>query len=177
MPGSALTTTASSQRLHLNRKHCGQISNNRVPTIPRISGSIDLTAGGSEIDATLIESVDRHRIPQNVHIAVALGQTLCQRFPLISATPASIHPQLAIRHVVLGIALDGNDINRLWFVRVNVNDKPKICWKIAADLAPILPCIVTTHHVPVLLHKEYSRPGLVHRNVMDAMPNLGRRIR
>ena len=59
------------QRLHLDRQHRRQVADDRRPTCRRRRPSIDLAAGGAEVDAARIERVDRHRVAQDVHVAVA----------------------------------------------------------------------------------------------------------
>src|SRR5205085_3818099 len=82
---------------------------------------------------------------------------------------AAVSAQLALVDVVLGVALDGDNVNRVGLVRVNVDDEAEVGRQIAADLGPLVAGIVRTHHVPMLLHEQNSRALRVHRNVMDAV--------
>src|SRR5690348_13504094 len=75
-------------------------------------------------------------------------------------------------HVVLGIALDGEDVNGFRFVRVDVDDESEIGRQVAADFLPIVAGIVGAHDVPVLLHEENAGTLGVHRNVVDTMSDL-----
>ena len=43
--------------------------------------TIDLAAGRAEVDAALVERVNRHRVAQHVHVAIALRQALRERLP------------------------------------------------------------------------------------------------
>src|SRR6266702_4688044 len=62
-------------------------------------------------------------------------------------------------------------------MRVNVDWKPEIAWQIAADLIPRSACVITTHDVPVLLHKQLVRVRWVHGDAVNAMTDLCVRIR
>ncbi len=75
------------------------------------------------------------------------------------------------------VALDRHHVDRLRLVRVNVNHKSEIRRQIAADFLPGIAGIIAAHHVPMLLHEEHTRALGMHRNVMNAVADLGVRIR
>ena len=56
-------------------------------------------------------------------------------------------------HVMLAVALDGNDVNSFRFVRVDVDDEAEVGGQIAADFFPAVARVVAAHHVPMLLHE------------------------
>ena len=60
---------------------------------------------------------------------------------------------------------------------VDVDHEAEVARQVAADLGPRLARIVGAHDVPVLLHEEHLRPRAVHRDVVDAVPHFGLRIR
>src|SRR5439155_15018723 len=74
------------------------------------------------------------------------------------------------------IALDGNNINRVRFVRVNVDHEPEVGRQVPADFFPVVTGIVRTHDVPVLLHEQHTRTRWVHGNVVNAVTDLGVRV-
>ena len=51
------------------------------PAVAGVRRGIDLPAGGAEIDAALVERVDRHGVAQHVHVAVALAAGLWSAAP------------------------------------------------------------------------------------------------
>ena len=73
---------------------------------------------------------------------------------------------------MLGIALDGHDVNRLRLVRVNVNREAEIRRQIAADFVPLIARVVAAQHVPMLLHEQHVRSRRVHRDAMNAMADF-----
>ena len=97
------------------------MGDNRGPAVAGIGRGVDLAAGGAEVNAARIERVDRHRVAQHVDVAVGLGQALCERLPLVAARPAAIDLQLAVKRIVLRIALDRDDVNGFRLMRVNVD--------------------------------------------------------
>ena len=60
------------------------------------SASVDLAARRAEVDAARVERVDRHRVAQDVDVAVLLRQPFGQRFPLVAAGAAAVDAQLAV---------------------------------------------------------------------------------
>src|SRR6267378_401122 len=101
-------------------KHARKISDNGGPAVSGIGRRVHLPAGGAEIHTAGIERVDGHRVAQNVDVAVALRQTFRERLPLVSARAAAVHAQLPIWGKVLRVALDGDDVDSLRLVSVNV---------------------------------------------------------
>ena len=164
------------QRLHLHRQHRRQIAHNRIPAVARIGRAVHLAAGGAEVNSAFVQRVDRHGIAQHVHVAIFLRQAFGQRLPLIAAAAAAKDAQLAFVQKVFRVALDRHDVNRLRFVRVNVDDKAEIGRQVSADFLPLIAGIVAAHHVPVLLHEEHARPRRVHGDVVHAVADFGLRI-
>ena len=113
-----------------------------VPAIAGIGRRVHLAAGGAEIDAALIERVDRHRVAQHVHVAVLLRQAFGERLPLVAAGAAAVDAQLAVGRIVLGVALDGNDVDGFRLVRVNVDDEAEVGRQVAADFVPVVAGVV-----------------------------------
>ena len=94
--GDAEERRGSWQRLRFDRQNRRKISHDRAPCVTGVGRSINLAAGGAEINAARIERVDRHRVAQHIHVAIALRQTFRQFFPLVAAGPAAIDAQFAI---------------------------------------------------------------------------------
>ena len=90
------------------------------PGVSTVGRGVDFPAGSSEIDAAWIERVDSHRFTQYVHITIVLRQAFGKRLPLVSARAAAVNSEFALGRKVLRLALDRNDIDRLWLVGVNV---------------------------------------------------------
>ena len=74
---------------------------------------------------------------------------------------------------MLGVALDGDDVDGLGLVGVNVDGKSEVGGKVAADFLPGVAGVVAAHHVPVLLHEEHAGTRGVHGDVVDAVADLG----
>src|SRR5207249_386148 len=123
-----------------------------------------------------IEVVDGHGVAQDVHVAVLLGQPVGKRLPLVTARPAPVDPQPGVRRVVLGVALDGDHVDGLRLVGVDVYDETEVGGQVATDLAPGVATVVAAHHVPVLLHEQDVGPRRVHGHVVDAVADLGVRV-
>ena len=88
---------SSRQRLHLDRKHGRKIADDRRPVVAGVGRCVHLAAGGAEINAALIERIDRHGVAQHVDVAVALRQAFGERLPLVAAGAAAVDAQLAVR--------------------------------------------------------------------------------
>ena len=71
------------------------------------------------------------------------------------------------------VALDGNDIDCLGLMGMDVDRKPEIGGQITAHLVPRLAGIVATQHIPVLLHEQHIRPRRVHRNAVYTVADIG----
>lgn len=71
-----------------------------LPGVAAVGRAIDLAAGGADINAAGVERVHGHRVAQDVHVAVLLGQALGQRLPVIAAGLAAIDAQLALGRIV-----------------------------------------------------------------------------
>src|SRR5208282_1077065 len=163
----------SPNRLYLHREHGRQIPHDWIPAISGIGGGVDLSAAGAEVYAALVERVDGHGVAQDVDVAVALRQAFSERLPFVAAGAAAEDAQLALVHVVLGVALDGNNIDGLGFVGVNVDDEAEVGGQVAADFLPGFARVVASHDVPVFLHEENARPRGIHGYVVNAVPDLG----
>ena len=105
-----------------------------------------------------------------------MRQAFGERLPLISAAATTIDTQLAFRHEVFRIALDGHNIDRVGFVCVNVDYEAKVSGDVPAHFFPGIAGIVAAHDVPVLLHKEHVWTLRVHGHVVNAVPNFRFRI-
>src|SRR5262245_10112886 len=116
----------SFKRLHLDGQYRRKIAHDGVPRIAAVRRTINLTARRSEINAAFIEGIHGHRVAQHIHVAILLRQTLRQRFPFVTACLAAIHAQLSVERKMLGVALDGHNVNGLWLVRVNVNREAEV---------------------------------------------------
>ena len=166
--GSVCTSTEST---------AGQVAHDRRPRVARVGRGVHLPAGRAEVDAAGVERVDGHRVAQHVHVAVALRQSLGQRLPLVAAGAAPIDAQLAVERIVLGVALDRHDVDRLRLVRVHVDREAEVGRQVAADLAPGVAGVVAAHHVPVLLHEEHVRGARVHARCDERSDRPRRRVR
>src|SRR3954469_24304439 len=94
------TIIESSERLYFDGEDGRQIAHDGGPVVAGIGGGVDLAAGGAEVDAALVHSVDGHGVAQHIHEAVTLRQTPGERLPLIAADAAAEDTQLAVRRVV-----------------------------------------------------------------------------
>ena len=56
---------------------------------------------------------------------------------------------------MLGVALDGHDVDGVGLVRMDVDGEAEVGRQVPADLDPGLAAVVAAHHVPVLLHVEH----------------------
>ncbi len=130
---------------------------NRRPRVSGISRTVDLSSGGAEVDATGIELVHGHGVAQHVDVAVTLRQALGERFPLVATGAAAVSAQLPVNGEVLRVTLDGDNVNGLRFVRVDVDDKAEVGGEVPADLVPLVAGVVGPHHVPMLLHEHHIR--------------------
>ena len=61
-------------------------------------------------------------------------------------------------------------------MRVDVDREPEVARQVAADLSPRLAGVVAAHDVPVLLHEQHVRTRPVHRDAVNAVADLGRRV-
>src|SRR5438046_6829599 len=93
------------KRLHFYREHSREIVHDGTPTIASVSRDVYLSTGGAEVHARWVQRIDRHCIPQHVHITIALRQTVSQRFPFVSARAAAVDAQSSIRRKMLRVAL------------------------------------------------------------------------
>ncbi len=159
----------SAQGLDLDAEDGGEVVDDGGPIVAAVGRTIDLTASGTEVDAAVIERVDGHGIAQHVHIAILLGKAVGECFPLIATGARAIDLQLAFKRKVLGVALDGHDVDRFGLVEVDVDDEAEVGGKVAADLGPVVASVVGAHHVPVFLHEENAGALGIHSDVMDAV--------
>src|SRR5215467_3768512 len=137
-------------RLNLHRHHGGEMADNWRPAVAGIGRRVHLTASGSEVDPALVERIDRHRVAKHVDVAIALRQSLCERLPFVSALTAAEHLQFAVHGVVLGVALDRNDVDGFGLVSVDIDHEAEVRWEVTADLFPRVARVVAAHDVPVL---------------------------
>ena len=72
-----------------------------VQLSPPSGETVDLAAGGAEVDAARIERVDGHRVAQDVDVAVSLRQAFGERLPLVAAGAAAVDAELAFGRIVL----------------------------------------------------------------------------
>ena len=77
---------------------------------------------------------------------------------------------------MLGVALDGDDVDGLRLVRVDIDREAEVGGQVAADLLPGLAGVVAAHHVPMLLHEQHVRARGVHGDAVDAVADLGVRV-
>ncbi len=77
---------------------------------------------------------------------------------------------------MLPVALDGDDVDGLRLVGVNVDHEAEVGRQVAADFLPRVAGVVAAHHVPVLLHEEHVRARAVHGDVVNAVADLGVRV-
>ena len=94
-------------------------------------------------------------------------------FPLVAAGARAVDLQLAFKRKVLGVALDGNDVDRFGLVGVDVDDEAEVGGKVAADLGPVVAGVVGAHDVPVFLHEENAGAFGIHGDVVDAVAGFG----
>src|SRR6185312_6334360 len=83
------------------------------------------------------------------------------------------HAQLAIEGEVLGVTLDGDNVNGFRLVRVHVNHESEVGGQITADFFPVIATVVRAHDVPMLLHEERVGTLRMHSDVMDTVSDLG----
>src|SRR6266567_4980446 len=114
------------QGLDLDGHHGWKVVDDGRPGITGVRRHVDLAAAGAEVDATGIERVDRRCVPQYVYVAVALGQPLRQRLPLVAAGSTPIDAQLAVGRKVLRVALDRHDVDRVRLVLVHFDRKAEV---------------------------------------------------
>src|SRR5580700_6000361 len=117
------------------------------PVVSGVRGSVDLAAGGAEVDAAFIERVDGHSVAQYVDVTVALRETFGEFLPFVPAGAAAIDAEFAVEGEMLAVAFDGDDVNRFRLVGVNVDDEAEIGRQVAADFRPGVAGIVTAHDV------------------------------
>jgi hypothetical protein len=122
--------------------------------VASVGGGVDLAAGGAEIDAAGIEGVDGHCVAENVDVAILLGEAGGEGFPIVAAGAAAVDAEFSLGGVMLGIAFDGDDVDGLGFVGVNVDDEAEIGGEVPADFTPRVAGVVGSHDVPVFLHEE-----------------------
>ena len=146
------------------------------PVVASIRRRVHLTASRSEVDAALVEGVDSHCVAENVDVAVVLGQAVREEFPIVAAGAAARDAELPVRWVVLGVALDRDDVDGLGLVGVDADRESEVAGEIAADLRPVSARVVTAADVPMLLHKQRVRAGRMHREVVDAVTDLSLRV-
>src|SRR6266852_5263179 len=108
------------------REHGRKIPDDGSPTVAGVGRRVDLAAGGAEVHAARLERVDGHRVPQHVDVAVALRQALRERFPLGPPGWAAVHAELPVGHVMLSVALDGDNVDGLRLMSMHVDYKAEV---------------------------------------------------
>ncbi len=102
---------------------------------PPLGEHVDLTAGGAEVNAAVVECIDSHGVAQNIHVAILLRKALGERLPLVAAgARLRIDLELAIERKMLRVALDGNDVEGFRLVSVDVDDEAEVGGQVSADL-------------------------------------------
>src|SRR5258708_4800683 len=175
--GDMAAPRESWQRLDLNRIDGWKVPHNRLPRVTTVGRAVNLPARGAKIHAARFQRVNGHGIAQYIDVAILLRQSFRQRLPLVSTGPAAIHPQFSVRREMLGIALDGDDVNGFRFMRVNVNRKTEVRRQIAADVSPHISGVVAPQYVPVLLHEQNARARRMHGDAVNAMAHFRIRVR
>jgi hypothetical protein len=97
---------------------------------------VDLPAGGPDVHAARVQRVDRHRVPQDVDVAVLLRQPVGQRLPLVAAGAAAVDAEPAVRGVVHLVAGDRDDVDGVGIVGMHVDREAEVGRQVAADLTP-----------------------------------------
>src|SRR5579875_1213843 len=178
--GRTTRTTAglrrSRQGLRCDGEDRREVAHDGLPALPAVGRRVDLAAGGAEVDAARVERVDGHRVAQDVHVAVRLGQTLGECLPVVAAGPRAVDAQAAARRVVLGVARDGHDEDGVRLVGVDGDREAEVARQVAAHLAPGAATVVAAQHVPVLLHEEHVGPVRVGGDAVDAVAHLRRGV-
>src|SRR5208337_5049897 len=105
------------------------------------------------IQTARVERVNSHRVTQYVDVAVALGESLSERFPFVPAFSTAVDSEFAVGGIVFRVALDRDDIDRLRVMGVNCDRKSEICRQVTTYLLPRFTCIIAPHHIPMLLHE------------------------
>src|SRR5436190_17006727 len=77
---------------------------------------------------------------------------------------------------MLGVALDGDNVDGLRLVGVHVDHEPEVGGQIPTDLAPRVAGVVRAQDVPVFLHEQHVGPRAVQRDAVHAVADLGVRI-
>ena len=159
--------------LDFDGKDGGKIVDNGVPRVAGVIRTIDLSAGGAEVDAAGIEPIHGHGVAKNIDVAILLGKALGEGFPFVAARAAAVDAQLAFVDEMFAVALDGNDVDSFGFVGVNVNDEAEIGGKIAADFVPLIAGVIAAHDVPMFLHEENIGTRRMQGDVMDTVADFG----
>src|SRR5690606_29771225 len=98
-----------------------------------------------------------------------LWKTVGERLPLVPPRAAPIDAQLALGRVVLRVAQDRHDVDRLRLMGMHGDREAEVRGEVAAHLPPALAGVVAPADVPVLLHEERFGTGRVHRDLVDAV--------
>jgi len=169
----AQASSKSGQGLDLDGINGREVADYGRPSVTGIGRAVDLASGGAEIDAALIEGVDRHGIAEDVDVAVFLRETLGEFFPFVAAGAAAVNPEFAVGNKMLAVALDRDDVDGVRLVSVDVDDEAEVGGKIAADFLPGVAGVVRAHDVPVFLHEQDARTSGIHGDVVNAVADLG----
>src|ERR1051325_5582918 len=74
---------------------------------------------------------------------------------------------------MLTVAFNGNDIDGVGLVGVDVDGEAEIGGEIAGDFVPGVAAVVAAHDVPVFLHEQDVGLFGVHGDAMDAVADFG----
>ncbi len=151
----------------------GEVVSDSLPGVAGVGGAVDLAACCAEVDAAVVEGVYGHGVAEDVDVAVLLREAARERLPVVAAGAAAEDLQLAVEGEVFGVALDGDDVNGLGLVGVDVDDEAEVGREIAGDFGPVVAGVVGAHDVPVFLHEEGVGGGWVHGDVVDAVADFG----
>src|SRR5262245_15659473 len=101
--------------LGLDGENCWQIVDDGSPGVAGIRRAVDLAASGAEVDAAVVQRIGRHRVAEDVDVAVFLREAFGERLPVVSAGAATVDAELAFGREVEAVAGDGDDVDRFRF--------------------------------------------------------------
>ena len=73
---------------------------------------------------------------------------------------------------MLGIRFDRHHVDRFRLMGVDHDREAEIGGKFTTDFDPHLPGIISTHHIPVLLHIEHLRAAGMQGDIVHAMTDI-----
>ena len=123
------------------RARTGRSRTIAVQLSPPSARAVDLAAGRAEVHAARVERVDAHRVAEHVDVAILLRQAAREWFPVVAAGAAAVDAELALgRNPQVGVHRHG--IDRVGFVRVNVDREAEIGRQVSIHLDPLVARIV-----------------------------------